>query len=187
LSFAHWGLEGFETMRVSASLWAGVIPILFLSLGRPPLAEAQSALGYLSGGPALVRSLGNRESAWQLGAGGEKLFGSFGAGGGVDYVYFPEVTKVFNMGRVQASSPPLSTAAISVNGSFYPGRSVPNRSARPFIIAGVSYLLDDEAPLPMLHIAAGFDWWASRRAGLRFEVREQFPSMLAFRCGVVFR
>jgi hypothetical protein len=174
-------------MRLSASLWAGLIPALLLSLGQPPLAEAQSAVGYVSGGPALVRSLGNRESAWQLGAGGEKLFGSYGAGGGVDYVYFPEVTKVFDTGRVQASSPPLGTAAISVSGSFYPGRSVPDRPARPFIIAGVSYLLDEEEPLPMLHIAAGLDWWAGRRAGLRFEVREQFPSMLAFRCGIVFR
>ena len=175
-------------MRITcASLRAGLFLLLLLFAGHPALAEAQSAIGYVLGGPVVVRSLGNRESAWQLGGGGEKLFGSYGAGGGVDYVYFPEVATTFDMGRARASSPSLSTAAISVNGSFYPGRNLAGRGVRPFVIGGVSYLYDAEVPLPMLHIAGGVDWWVSETAGLRFEVREQFPSMLAFRCGFVFR
>ena len=174
-------------MRVTCvSLRAGLVLLLLLSLGHPAPAEAQS-LGYVTGGPVVVRSLGNRESAWQLGGGAEKLFGSYGAGAGVDYVYFPEVATTFDMGRARASSPPLSTAAISVNGSFYPGRNQAGRRARPFVIGGVSYLYDAEVPLPMLHIGGGVDWWVSETAGLRFEVREQFPSMLVFRCGLVFR
>jgi len=39
----------------------------------------------------------------------------------------------------------------------------------------------------MLLIAGGVDVWTSARTGIRLEVREQFPIMLAFRCGAVFR
>jgi hypothetical protein len=33
----------------------------------------------------------------------------------------------------------------------------------------------------------GFDWWSSRHAGLRVEVREQYGSFLSARVGVVLR
>jgi hypothetical protein len=39
----------------------------------------------------------------------------------------------------------------------------------------------------MLHFAGGVDWWATRRVGLRTEVRTQFQFMWTFRSGLVFR
>lgn len=45
----------------------------------------------------------------------------------------------------------------------------------------------------MFNVAGGIDWWATRRAGVRMEVRNQFvgvptmPVMLGARVGLVLR
>jgi hypothetical protein len=174
-------------MRINAAR-LGCVTLLALSCEavNPVGAQAQGALGYVFGGPVLVRNVGVHNSAWQIGGGGELLNGPLGLGGGIDYVYFPEANRTFDGGRGQSSSPANSTAIIAGGATYYFGGTVIARRVRPFMTAGVTYLLDPD-PYPMLHASGGFDWWATRRAGIRFEVREQFASMLVIRCGLVFR
>ena len=164
----------------------GSFALLFLScmLAGPLPAPAQSAIGQVSGGPVLVHSVGIRDYAWQVGGSAEALRGPFALGGGIDYVYFPEVTKIFPDGG--ASSPAAGTIMLSTNGSFFFGDTAVARRTRPYVSGGVSFLVDGML-VPMLHFAGGVDWWATRRVGLRTEVRTQFPFMWTFRSGLVFR
>ena len=75
---------------------------------------------------------------------------------------------------------------LSTNGSFFFGDTAVERRTRPYVSGGVSFLVDGML-VPMLHFAGGVDWWATRRVGLRTEVRTQFPFMWTFRSGLVFR
>jgi hypothetical protein len=47
--------------------------------------------------------------------------------------------------------------------------------------------LFSEGEYGMILLSGGFDWWTSRRAGIRVEVRGQFPIMLGVRAGLVLR
>ena len=157
-----------------------------IASGVAPAPIRAQVIASVTGGPALVRSVGNRESAWQLGGGVEAVGAVYGFGGEVHYVYFPEVTRTFE-GRVVSSSPAVSTAALTAKGSYYFGGDAPGRRLRPFVTGGLSYLFDDELPLIMVHVGGGVDWWTTRRAGIRLEIREQFASILSFRAGVIFQ
>ena len=175
-------------MRITWSAVGSLAIVVTSFVGaNPPVAHAQAATRYVSGGPVLVHGVGNRKAAWQVGAGGEKGAGVFGVGGGVDYVYFPEVNRTFMVDGLPgaSSAPAFGVAAISVRGSFYPNRDREDRRTQPFVTGGVTYLLTREAP-PLLSVGGGFDWWATPKKGVRFEVLEQ-SGLLSFRCGIVLR
>ena len=150
------------------------------------VAYAQGGLGYTTAGVSAVRNVGIRDEAWHAGAGGELLKGQFGFGGQIDYLHFPEVTKTSN-GRITASTPAASAAAVSATASYYFGADATGRRTRPFATGGITVLAGDEMMPILLHLAAGVDWWAGRRAGLRLEVLGRAPSMLGVRLGLVFR
>jgi hypothetical protein len=171
--------------RIRRSLGYAFLILITLA-AYPEFAYAQSAMGYATGGPSAVRNIGIRDEAWQVGAGGELLKGPFGFGGQIDYVHFPEVTKISN-GRITASSPAASAVGVSATASYHFGGTAVERRTRPFATAGVTGLAGDEVSPILLQLAAGVDWWASERAGLRLEVRGQAPSMLGVRVGFVFR
>jgi hypothetical protein len=172
-------------MRINhAPVYVPLAVLLIVSSNAVP-ARAQ-AIASVSGGPSLVRSIGNHGSAWQVGAGAEVVGDLYGFGGEVQYIYFPEATTTFAGGLGEASSPAASTVTFAVKGSYYFPRMTARR-VRPFVTAGLTYLYDDEEPLPMLHVGGGVDWWATRRTGMRFEVREHLGGILSFRCGFVFR
>jgi hypothetical protein len=173
-----------HTHRASAHIG---LAVLILIGAHPALAGAQSVIGQVSGGPALLHGIGIRDYAWQVGGGGELQTGRLGIGGGVEFVYFPEVTKTFAGGRGSASSPALSTAAVSVSVSGYFAEDLVGPT-QPFLTGGLTYLIDRGAPIPLLHVAAGVDRWISRRTAVRFEVRGQGPrNIVGFRVGFVFR
>ena len=174
-------------MRINvASLGFAALVVLLAMCANPATLGAQTAgFGYAFGGPVLVQA-GIRDSAWHVGGGGEKLSDPVGIGAELGYVYSPPVEKTFPGGS--ASAPALSAATLSVNGSYhFAGWRTATRSARPFMTGGVIFILG--YPFPSWNAGGGLDWWLTRRAGLRFEVREQIigPAMLGFRSGVVFR
>ncbi len=155
-------------------------------------ASAQPAIAYASAGPALVSNIGNHDVAVQAGGGAEVLSGPVGFGGGVDYVYFPLAERTFN-GRVTASSPPAHALMPHAQVTYHFGE--PNGlqgydgagRVRPFVSGGFSFLTGSGEIWPLLQVSGGVDWWTSRRAGLRVDVREQWGGMLAVRAGIVVR
>lgn len=155
-------------------------------------ASAQPAIAYASAGPALVSGIGNHDIAIQAGGGAEVLSGSIGFGGGLDYVYFPLAERMFN-GRVTASSPAAHALMPHAQVTYHFGE--PNvlqgyddvRRVRPFVSGGFSFLTGGGEMWPLLHVTGGVDWWTTRRAGLRVEVREQWGGMLTVRGGIVLR
>lgn len=93
----------------------------------------------------------------------------------------------FDGGRSRSSTPAAAALMPAANVSFRPGPLPASGRLRPFVVAGLAWLADDEMALPMLQFGGGVDWWLLPRAGLHLEVREQFPSMLVIRGGVVLR
>ena len=114
------------------------------------------------------------------------LNGPLGLGVGADFIHLLESTKTFDGGRGISSSPSFSAAAVSPVATFYSGGTILPRRIRPFFTAGLTFLLAKEV-FGTLDFGGGVDWWAGRRRGLRLEVRAQYPAMLSFRAGVVFR
>jgi len=157
--------------------------LVLVGLNTAP-ARAQ-VIPSVSAGPTLVRGLGNHESAWSVGAGGDAHGAGYAIGGEVHYIYFPEVRRSFGGGG-SSESPALGGVTLSVKGSQYFRRSVDAR-VRPFLTAGFSVLATGGMAWPMAHVGGGVEWWTNGRAGLRFEVREELFALLSFRCGVVFR
>ncbi len=153
-------------------------------LGANPRGAWAQGLGYVSGGPMLVRGMGGHDFGWQLGGGGELGSGAVGLGGGVDYIYLTEVNKTYPDGG-SALSPAGGLPAVSLRVSGYPRRVKENLRAQPFVMAGISFLLEREAA-PLLVAGGGLDWWTTRKTGLRVEAEMQNLS-LAIRCGFVFR
>jgi hypothetical protein len=149
-------------------------------------ASAQSAIMAATGGPALVKTLSNRDSAWQIGWGAERLNGAVGFGGDIDYVYFPPHTYAVGEGHGTYSEPSLNMAAATLKGTYHFGQNGTWSGVRPFVAGGVSFLFS-EGEYGMILLSGGFDWWSSRRAGIRVEVRGQFPIMLGVRAGLVLR
>jgi hypothetical protein len=149
-------------------------------------ANAQSAIMTASGGPALVKTLSHHDSAWQVGWGAERLTGSVGWGGDIDYVYFPPHTYALSEGHGTSSDPSLNMAAATLKATYHFGQDATRLRVRPFVAGGLS-LLFSEGETGMILLAGGFDWWTSRRAGIRVEVRGQFPIMLGVRAGLVLR
>jgi len=171
-------------VRINVALGGLVLTAIGVSLSNPAPVHAQSTLGTVSGGAALVKTLSNRDSAWLIGGSAELVTGRLGLGAEVDYVYFPESSKTLAGGRGTTSTPATGTSGVTVRASHYFGEHPAGRT-RPFISGGVSVL--GAGDFGMLLIAGGVDVWTSARTGIRLEVREQFPIMLAFRCGAVFR
>jgi hypothetical protein len=153
---------------------------------NPSEVYAQSGLGYVTAGPALVRGFGYHDLAVQAGVGGEIGTGMVGLGGGFDYIYFTEAKKIFDNGRGSASSPAAGMPGLSLRASGYPGRAKQDRRTQPFIMGAITFLMAKEAP-PLMFAGGGVDWWATRKAGLRVEVETLYFYSLVFRCGVVFR
>src|SRR5687767_13074404 len=122
------------------SLSCGLVAALAAIAAPPSPAQAQQLTGSVFGGPAVVRNIGNHDSAWQAGGGAERLAGRFGFGGEARYVYFPKATRTFE-GRVVSSSPAVGAPAVSFRGAYYWPR---DRAARlqPFVSAGLTYLFD---------------------------------------------
>jgi hypothetical protein len=172
-------------MTTGRTLRACALLVVLIVLITPRASRAQDSIVYVTAGPAVTHGSGNRDFAWQVGAGGETVKGPFSIGGEVDYLYLPPVRRTFDNGRGGSFSPGGHVLGFSVNGAIYPGNEAA-RQAQPFISGGVGMFVTGEA-LPTISIGAGVDWWAGRRTGLRFEVREQLPSVLTIRCGVVFR
>lgn len=133
-----------------------------------------------------MKTLSHRDSAWQIGWGAERLNGSLGFGGDIDYVYFPPHTYALSGGHGTATEPSLNMAAATMKATYHFGQDGTRSRARPFVAGGVSFLFS-EGEYGMLLLSGGFDWWTSRRAGIRVEVRGQFPIMLGVRTGLVLR
>lgn len=151
-------------------------------------ANAQSANVTATGGPALVKTLSHRDSAWLVGFGAERLTGSVGIGADLDYVYFPSDTYALGGGHGTGSEPPLNMAAATLKGTYHFGQNGPRSGARPFMAGGLSLLFQGpEGEFGMILLSGGFDWWTTRRTGIRVEIRGQFPIMLGIRAGIVFR
>jgi len=154
--------------------------------GCPWKVSAQSAILNATGGPALVKTLSDRDAAWQLGGGAERLNGPVGFGADIDWVHFPAETKVSPAGPYTYRQPSLNMALATLKGTYHFGNDGNGRSVRPFGAAGLS-LMVGESTYGMILLAGGIDWWTRQRAGIRVEVRGQFPIMLGVRVGVVFR
>jgi hypothetical protein len=167
-----------------SSVRRGSFTVLLLVGLNTATARAQ-VLPSVSAGPTLVRGLGNHESAWIVGAGGEAHGGGYALGVEAHYVYFPEVRRTFGDGG-SSEAPPLSGVTLSVKGSQYFHRNV-NARVRPFLTAGFSVLAAGGMAWPMAHVGGGVEWWTNGRTGFRFEVREELFALLSFRCGVVLR
>ena len=154
------------------------------------VASAQTPVAYATAGPAIVTGLGHRELAWLGGGGAEAKIGPLAFGGDVDYAYFAAIQRT--RGAHSFESPALSAVAASAHAAYYigePGVLVGRFNGprtQPFVTAGLSFLVSGEV-IPMLHVGGGVDWWATRRTGVRLEVREQLGALLAVRCGIVFR
>ena len=172
-------------MRINcAAVYLLAVFVTVIALAAPARGQV---IASVSGGPSAVRSIGVHGSAWQVGGGVEAVGELYGFGGEVHYVYFPEANTTFAGGLGSASSPAMSTTTFAVKGSYYFAPKRTGHRLRPYVTAGLTYLYDDEEPMPLLHVGGGVDWWATRRTGMRFEVREHLGSMLSFRCGVVVR
>lgn len=174
-------------MRIIAA--ASVVLIVAASNVRS--AAAQTATADVSGGPAWVNQIGVHNSSWHLGGNPEVRSGAVGFGGGLDYIYLPLARRRYPHGG--SESPAAGILAVSFHGAYhFHEREMHDRRAQPFMNVGMTFMLEREA-LPMFSIAGGVDWWATRHAGLRFEVRDQFvglpmiPAILGVRFGVVLR
>ncbi len=131
-----------------------------------------------SGGPALGKALSDRDSASQIGWGAERLNGSLGFGGDIDYVYCPPHTYALSGGQGTATEPSLNMAAATMKTTYHFGHAGTRSRARPFVAGSVSFLFS-EGEYGMILLSGGFDWWTSQRAGIRVEVRGQIQSCSA--------
>lgn len=173
-------------MRITGHpLGYAVSMVAVLAAINPSTVQAQPLLGHVSGGPVFVQAIGNRDYAWQVGAGVEKGSGVLSVAAGADYVYFTEVHKIFDGGRGSSMMPAVGMPAITVNGSYYPNRAERDHRMQPFVVFGMMFVVAREAP-PLPTVGFGVNWWTTRKAGFRIEVREELP-IFAIRCGVVFR
>ena len=104
-------------MRISWHPAGTAAVAMAMVFGANPTTALAQGLGYVSGGPVLVRGMGSHDFAWQVGAGAELGTGAVGLGGGFDYIYFTEVNKTFDNGRGSASSPAAGLPALSLRAS----------------------------------------------------------------------
>jgi hypothetical protein len=153
-------------MRISwHPLGPAAVAIAMFVGANPSEAHAQSGLGYVTAGPALVRGFGYHDFAVQAGVGGEIGTGRVGLGGGFEYIYLTEANKTFDNGRGSASSPAAGIPGLSLRASGYPGRAKQDRRTQPFVMGAITFLMAKEAP-PLMFAGGGVDWWATRKAGL---------------------
>lgn len=172
-------------MRISWHPAGAAAVALAMVFGANPTTALAQGLGYVGGGPVLVRGMGSHDFAWQAGAGAELGTGPVGLGGGFEYIYLTEVKKTFDNGRGSASSPAAGVPAVSLRVAGYVGRAKHDRRVQPFVSGTITFPFAKETP-PLLTAGGGVDWWATRKTGLRLEGGMQYLSM-TFRVGLVFR
>jgi hypothetical protein len=153
-------------------------------------ARAQTAVAEVSGGPAWVNGLGVHNSAWHLGGSGELRAGVLGFGAGLDYIYLPRASRTHPQGG--------GKSRCGYHRRHHQWRLSLSRTGHaPAAHATIHDCRHDfharTRSAPMFNVAGGIDWWATRRAGVRMEVRNQFvgvptmPVMLGARVGLVLR
>ena len=179
-------------MRANLLTHAGATLIVLIAAAiNAPATEAQTNGGaYITAGPALVNGVGNHTSAWQIGGGGELRGTDVGVGGALDYVYFPLERRASRYGHSESPAVGVFTLSLTASYHFFE-RQMNERKVQPFTMGGVTLILGPEG-LPLLALGGGVDWWTTRRAGLRFELRTHFggpgpPAMLGLRVGLVIR
>jgi hypothetical protein len=150
-------------------------------------ADAQAVVASASGGASFVTGIGNRDRAFHFGGGVEVGSGPLRLGGEAGVVHLPAKTTTFHTphGDGGGTMPAVSVGAFSFRASSYPVRFARSR-LQPFVTGGMTYYSDAE-PFATLDAGGGFDWWSTRHAGLRVEVREQYGSFFAARVGLVLR
>lgn len=150
-------------------------------------ADAQAVVASASGGASYVTGIGYRDRAFHFGGGVEVGSGPMRLGGEAGVVHLPAKTTTFHTpyGDGGGTMPEASVGAFSFRASYYPVRFA-RSCLQPFVTGGMTYYPDVE-PFATLDAGGGFDWWSTRHAGLRVEVREQYGSFLAVRVGVVLR
>jgi len=176
--------------NVLSYISAGLI-VLVAAAVTAPASEAQTHGGaYFTAGPAFVNGVGNHNSAWQMGGGGEVRGTDVGVGGALDYMYFPLARRTSPPGHSESPAAGIFTLSLTASYHFFE-RQMNERKVQPFTMGGVTLMLSPEG-LPLLALGGGVDWWTTRRTGVRFELRSYFggpgpPAMLGFRAGVVMR
>jgi hypothetical protein len=98
--------------------------------------------------------------------------------------------EIHHLGSIESLSNGFWLA--SFHGSYHPrGVGTAFKIAEPFVTAGLSFFVPASQVRGFLNAGAGFHWWYSPRAGLRFEVRDQIVGQqvhfIATRVGIVFR
>src|SRR5262245_64571125 len=106
-------------MRIDCVTCSSAVIVALVACAAPERAAAQSTIGYITAGPAIVTGLGNRDSAFHFGGGGEVLTGQLGIGGTIGYIFFPEVNKTFAGGWGGSSSPAVGFVMLGFNGTYY--------------------------------------------------------------------
>jgi hypothetical protein len=153
-----------------------------LTAGSVTAADAQGLITSVSAGCGLVHALGVHDRHAGVTGAIEFVNGPVTLGGEVGFTHLPETTRTYAGGS--SSSPGVSLAVTSFRASYYPVRFAGSR-LRPFVTGGMS--LYPGNAIATLDAGGGFDWWASRQAGIRIEVRESFTTFFSLRIGVVLR
>jgi len=122
---------------------------------QPPAAPAGQ--GYFFWGPGAV----NSETATQHFGGGGEVFLHKGLGIGAEVGY---------LSPLQAAQDGIGL--FSVNGLYEFGRTTPSK-LHPFVTGGYSLAFRGGAT-NAVNFGGGFNYWFSRRAGLRLEFRDHF-------------
>jgi hypothetical protein len=164
-------------VRRSAS--TGIVLVFAMIAVTPADARAQGPdCGYVIGGPMSTWPNSSDAFPWFAGVGGEKVGGDgIGLGGEAGLVILPGSTW----------SPTQYGATFSIDYSYHLRGHRLGARGQPFVTGGVTGLWSDGGAGLLLNGGGGVDWWLTPHAGIRVEVRDQFPFFLGVRAGVVFR
>jgi hypothetical protein len=180
-------------MRIR-SIGAASLITFGILLSTPEVALAQgAAFGYAFVSPVAVSNIGDRTLAWNVGGGGEAWVGNgTSIGGELGYLHFPPAES--SGPGYHSLTPSTAMSLLSLNGSHHFSGSDRATGWRPFMTGGMSFLLGSES-IGFFNIGGGVDRWVAPRAGLRFELRDQFfvapgsagSALLGFRVGIILR
>ena len=139
----------------------------------PTSASAQvSTLGYIVVAPVVAANfgLGDDKIAWHVAGGLEVVRNSkWGIGGEVGAISYPSVRRTTATGG--SFMPDYRSVLLSGNASYHfvPVRDI-DRALHPFVSGGFSFVSGTEG-IPSFNVGGGADWWVSRHAGLRLDIR----------------
>jgi hypothetical protein len=166
---------------------SGALPIMVLTMVIaviPAVSQAQgTTFGYAFAGPS--SGIGDRSTAWTIGAGGEMITGWRGTTVGVEAagLWFPPV----GTGRFSQT---ITGGLFSVDLSHHFHKSPSFGQWEPFLTGGLLIVGSGDAGAGGFTMGGGVDRWFTPHAGLRIDVREQLlsvGSLVGVRAGVVFR